>query len=216
MRLVVQRVSSASISADGAEVSRIGRGLCVLAGMGKDDEPDAAIEWAVRKLLSARLWEDSGGRAWAVGLKDLPGGELLLVSQFTLQAKLKGNKPDFSAAMPPAPAAAFWKRFVAAAEAQMPGRVFEGRFGAKMEVSLVNDGPVTLTLEGPNAAAALPAAGRGGAHVHMWSAQSQSVDIFSSHKPTEPRTWKIRSTNRRHNYRQKVTWCTPLAREGRD
>lgn len=99
MRAVVQRVVRASVSVGGAQHSSIGKGLCVLLGVGKGDT-DADTEWIVKKLLSLRLWPSAAGKEWAENVEGI-GGEFLVVSQFTLFAKVsKGAKPDFHNAMP--------------------------------------------------------------------------------------------------------------------
>ena len=152
MRLVIQRVTEASVVVDGEVVGSIGRGLCVLCGIHADDDESAA-EWAARKLLGIRLWE-ANGKAWASSVSQAGLG-VLLVSQFTLYAKLKGNKPDFHDAMPPEAARPFWASFVErVTQSHKTGPVQQGRFGAKMEVRLCNDGPVTIELESPVSAPA--------------------------------------------------------------
>eukprot|EP00908_Phaeocystis_cordata_P003032 Transcript_13280.p2 GENE.Transcript_13280~~Transcript_13280.p2 ORF type:complete len:270 (+),score=78.45 Transcript_13280:340-1149(+) len=146
MRLVLQRVSEASVTVDGEVVGRIGAGLMCLVGISAEDGP-SAIEWATRRILGIRLWEDAG-KAWTKSVTAL-GLEVLIVSQFTLYCALKGHKPDFHYAMPPAPAREFWAAFVQAVCAAHPGKVQQGQFGAKMQVALVNEGPVTIELESP-------------------------------------------------------------------
>ena len=157
MRLVLQRVASGKVVVGGVTVGEIkGRGLLVLVGIADADD-DKAAEWAVRKILGTRLWEDAAGKAWARSVQQ-EGLEVLLVSQFTLHAVLKGNKPDFHHAMPPARSRPFWDKFVAAVSKKLPGKVQQGQFGALMQVHLVNDGPVTITLDSDaNAPAPAPA-----------------------------------------------------------
>lgn len=155
MRLVLQRVTRASVTVDGAVVGSIGQGLLCLVGISADDTVGAAaIDWAKRKILGIRLWEDDG-KAWAKSVTAL-GLEVLLVSQFTLYCVLKGHKPDFHNAMPPEPAKELWGKFVNAMSAAHPGKVQQGQFGAKMDVELINDGPVTIELESALSAAASP------------------------------------------------------------
>jgi D-aminoacyl-tRNA deacylase len=139
VRALVQRVSEAAVTADGREVARIGRGLLVLLGVRRGDGPAEADRLA-RKLLALRVFEDAEGRMnLAVG--DV-GGELLCVSQFTLYGDArKGNRPSFVEAAPPEEAEPLYERVREALGAQ------GGVFGARMEVALVNDGPVTLILE---------------------------------------------------------------------
>ncbi|MBN1530219.1 MAG: D-tyrosyl-tRNA(Tyr) deacylase [Thermoleophilaceae bacterium] len=139
MRALVQRVSEASVSVAGEEVSRIGPGLLVLLGVRRGDGPDEADRIA-RKLLALRVFEDDEGRMnRAVGES---GGELLCVSQFTLYGDVrKGNRPSFVDAAPPEEAELLYERVRKALGAR------GGVFGAHMEVALVNDGPVTLLVE---------------------------------------------------------------------
>jgi D-tyrosyl-tRNA(Tyr) deacylase len=139
MRALVQRVSEASVSVGGEEVSRIGPGLLVLLGVGRGDGPEQADRVA-RKLLALRVFEDDEGRMnRSVGES---GGELLCVSQFTLLGDVrKGNRPSFVDAAPPEEAEPLYERVREALGAQ------GGVFGAHMHVALVNNGPVTLLVE---------------------------------------------------------------------
>ncbi|KDD73399.1 D-Tyr-tRNA(Tyr) deacylase [Helicosporidium sp. ATCC 50920] len=149
MRAVIQRVSSASVEVQGATVSRIGGGLLCLIGLCASDTPrDAA--YLARKILNARLWP-SEGKPWDKSVAALEL-EVLCVSQFTLLGRLNGNKPDFSRAMPPAQAREAYEAFLATLRsAYRADRVLDGEFGAAMQVSLVNDGPVTWTLDSADA-----------------------------------------------------------------
>lgn len=151
MRLIVQRVSSASVSVNGEVCANIGCGMLGLVGIAVGDDPVLAVEWGVRKLLGLRLWEDSSGKAWASSVVQ-SGLDVLLVSQFTLHAVLKGNKPDFHRAMGAQEARALWDQFVSATRAAYKGRgrIDQGPFGANMQVALVNDGPATIQLDGPD------------------------------------------------------------------
>ena len=135
----MQRVSDASVTVDGEEVARIGRGLLVLLGVRRGDG-EAEADRIASKLLALRVFEDDGGKMnLAVG--DV-GGEILCVSQFTLYGDTrKGNRPSFVDAAPPAEAKPLYERVRAALGAA------GGVFGARMAVSLVNDGPVTLLIE---------------------------------------------------------------------
>jgi D-tyrosyl-tRNA(Tyr) deacylase len=139
VRALVQRVSQAAVNVEGEEHARIGRGLLVLLGVRRGDGPAEADRLA-RKLLSLRVFEDADGRMnLDVGQA---GGEILCVSQFTLLGDTrKGNRPSFVEAAPPDQAEPLYERVRAALDAA------GGVFGARMEVSLVNDGPVTLLLE---------------------------------------------------------------------
>ena len=139
MRAVVQRVSEASVSVAGERIAAIGPGLLVLLGVARDDGEEAADRLA-RKLLALRLFGDEQGRMNR-SVEDT-GGEVLCVSQFTLLGDARrGNRPSFAAAAPPEAAEPLYERVRTALGAQ------GGRFGAEMEVALVNDGPVTVLLE---------------------------------------------------------------------
>ena len=145
MRAVIQRVSRASVSVDGEVVGSIGRGLLVLLGIARgDDEADG--RWLADKLLKLRVFEDAEGRMNRT-VSDA-GGEILVVSQFTLYGDItKGNRPGFDAAAPPETAASLYEWTVGYLRAVSPVPVATGRFRASMDVSLVNDGPVTFLLE---------------------------------------------------------------------
>lgn len=147
MRAVIQRVRSASVTVGGEAVSSIGRGLCVLVGLHRDDGQDQ-LEYIVRKLVNLRLFEDpESGKRWSKSVKDLDL-EILCVSQFTLYHQLKGNKPDYRFAMGGDESKAFYARFMATLRTSYKeDKVHDGLFGAMMDVSLVNDGPVTLQIE---------------------------------------------------------------------
>jgi D-tyrosyl-tRNA(Tyr) deacylase len=145
MRAVIQRVKSASVSIDGGRVSSIGRGLVVLLGVeGSDNLED--IEWLASKVAGLRLFADEAG-AWTRSVAE-DGGEVLVVSQFTLFASTKkGTKPSWHRAAKPGVAAPLCDAFIGRLEALLPGSVRTGRFGAMMTVALENDGPVTLWLD---------------------------------------------------------------------
>jgi D-aminoacyl-tRNA deacylase len=139
VRALVQRVSEASVPVDGAEVARIGRGLLVLLGVRRGDD-EAAADRIAAKLLALRVFEDAEGKM-NLSVRDV-GGELLVVSQFTLYGDArKGNRPSFVEAAPPEEAEPLYERVRAATGAE------GGVFGARMAVALVNDGPVTVLLE---------------------------------------------------------------------
>ena len=144
MRAVVQRVSEARVVVDDAVVGAIGRGLCVLLGVAHDDvEGDA--EALSRKVVGLRIFEDEQGR-FARSVEEV-GGALLVVSEFTLLGDCRaGRRPSFTAAAPAARAEGLYEHFVARARGG-PVPVATGRFGARMALALVNDGPVTLLLD---------------------------------------------------------------------
>ncbi|KAJ7355915.1 D-Tyr tRNAtyr deacylase-like domain-containing protein [Mycena albidolilacea] len=148
MRAVVQRVSSASVSVDGQVISQISRGLMVLVGIGRDDtESDVSI--LTNKILCLRVFSDPADSAKMWKTKDIDG-DILCVSQFTLLAETrKGNKPDFHNAMPTEQSRELYATILEALR-QAYGKsekVQDGRFGAMMNVSLTNEGPVTFTLD---------------------------------------------------------------------
>jgi D-tyrosyl-tRNA(Tyr) deacylase len=144
MRAVVQRVRRASVSVDGQIVGSCGLGLAILLGVAADD--DAAVaERLAGKIARLRIFENDEGR-FDRSLVDV-GGEALVVSQFTLIADTKkGNRPSFTGAAGPELAEPLYERFCEALEREAV-RVGRGVFGARMEVSLVNDGPVTIVLD---------------------------------------------------------------------
>lgn len=144
MKALLQRVSAASVMVDGDCVGEIGQGLLVLLGLDKGDDEAAALRM-LDKLLAYRVFADTAGRM-NCSVSDVGGG-ILLVSQFTLSADTrKGLRPSFSSAMPPAEAEALYE-FTLAQLTQRYTHVAAGRFGADMQISLTNDGPVTFLLE---------------------------------------------------------------------
>jgi D-tyrosyl-tRNA(Tyr) deacylase len=149
LRAVVQRVSRAEVRASGSGVGRIGRGLLVLLGAGAGDGP-ADVDALVDKIVNLRIFEDEEGKMNR-SLLDVGGG-LLCVSQFTLYGDArKGRRPSFVAALEPVRAEALYERFLAGARAAGVAEVAGGRFGAMMEVELVNWGPVTILLDSAKA-----------------------------------------------------------------
>lgn len=148
MRAVVQRVSEASVSVETEEVGRIDQGILVLLGVGQDDGPGDAIYMA-EKVIHLRIFADEQGKMNR-SLLDVGGG-LLAVSQFTLWGDCrKGRRPSFIAAAEPSKAEELYEAFVRHARS-LGVTVFTGRFQEMMEVSLVNDGPVTLLLDSKKA-----------------------------------------------------------------
>ena len=144
MRFVIQRVTKANVSVDGKTVSEIGKGFLVLVGVFAEDTK-ADAEKMARKLCGLRIFADENGKT-NLALADV-GGELLMVSQFTLCADCKhGNRPSFTAAGPAAEAEAMFGYVCALAEKSVPV-VKRGVFGADMQVELLNDGPFTLVLD---------------------------------------------------------------------
>lgn len=144
MRALLQRVSRAEVRVDGEGVGSIGPGLVVLLGVGPADDEATGTALA-RKVVELRIFRDEDGRTNR-SLLDV-GGEALVVSQFTLFADTRrGRRPGFTEAAPPDLANELYERFCAAIEA-LGVRVGRGRFGAEMEVDLVNDGPFTIWLD---------------------------------------------------------------------
>ena len=143
MQALIQRVSHASVSIDGVTTATIGRGLLLLLGLEKTDTAAVAAK-TLQRVIDYRVFSDSDGKM-NCSLRDI-GGELLIVSQFTLAADTaKGRRPSFASAMAPAPAEQLYRHFLAlAAECGVP--TASGEFGADMQVSLCNDGPVTFLL----------------------------------------------------------------------
>ena len=145
MRVVLQRVAEASVEADGAVLGSIGPGLVVLAGFTTGDGRDT-VRWMADKIANLRIFADARGRMNRSVLDT--GGEVLVVSQFTLYGDArKGRRPSFVKAARPEAAVPLYEALVEELERVVPRPVQTGRFGAEMKVSLVNDGPVTLMME---------------------------------------------------------------------
>jgi D-tyrosyl-tRNA(Tyr) deacylase len=144
MRAVLQRVSEARVRVGGEVVGQIGRGLLVLLGVAPDDAPEQ-VRWLADKVVGLRVFADADGKM-NLGVADV-GGAVLVVSQFTLYGDCsKGRRPSFIGAAPPETAIPLYEAFVAAVKA-LGVPVATGRFGALMQVELVNDGPVTLIVD---------------------------------------------------------------------
>jgi D-tyrosyl-tRNA(Tyr) deacylase len=147
MRVVVQRVREAQVVVEGRTVGKIGHGLLLLAGFAPQDD-SRALDWMARKIVQLRIFSDDEGKMNRSVL-DI-GGQILVVSQFTLLADArKGNRPSYVGAAPPAVADALYQQFVQQVEILLGQPVPTGEFGADMQVSLLNDGPVTLVLDSP-------------------------------------------------------------------
>lgn len=145
MRVVIQRVGRASVRVEGDVLGEIEQGLLVLVGFAPGDGPEK-IRWICEKLVRLRIFEDGAGKM-NLSVADVGGG-ILLVPQFTLYADAaQGNRPGFSGAAPPAEAEALFGETVRTLKSLAPGPVETGRFGARMRVELVNDGPVTIWLD---------------------------------------------------------------------
>ena len=145
MKAVIQRVSEASVVINGNNTRTIGRGLMILLGVGREDVPED-LSWLARKIASMRIFENDEGRI-NLSTSDI-GGEMLVVSQFTLLASTrKGNRPSLDPAAPPELAVPLYEAFVSKLKLTFGGTVLTGEFGASMKVSLVNEGPVTIILD---------------------------------------------------------------------
>lgn len=148
MKAVVQRVRNATVSIDGNVHSSIGQGFLVLLGIHKEDT-DSDVEWMVRKVANMRVFEDENGLINS-DLSTIEG-EVLVVSQFTLIASTKkGNRPSFNDAADPQKGNAYYLSVAEGLESVLDRPVKTGVFAANMQVSLVNDGPVTITLDTRN------------------------------------------------------------------
>lgn len=144
MRFVIQRVLESRVTVDGEVLGEIKRGFMVLIGVSEKDTKEIADKM-VKKLVNMRIFEDENGKT-NLALKDV-GGELLLISQFTLYADVRhGNRPGFTDAGAPDMAEALYEYIIEACRKQIPV-VERGRFGADMKVSLINDGPFTILLD---------------------------------------------------------------------
>ena len=146
MRLVIQRVSQASVSvpAEGYE-SNIGNGLLVLAAF-IDEDTEEDLLWTACKLVAMRIFDDADG-VMNLSVQDV-GGDILVVSQFTLYAStVKGNRPSYIKAAKPDVAIPLYEKFIDIVEQQFGKKVGKGIFGADMKVSLLNDGPVTIVVD---------------------------------------------------------------------
>ena len=145
MRLVIQRVSEASVTVDSVVTGRIGPGLMILCGIEGDDTAEDAA-WLVQKVAQMRIFSDAEGKM-NLSVKDIGGG-VLVVSQFTLHASTKkGNRPSFIRAARPEQAIPLYEQFMSLLETETGRPVERGIFGADMKVALINDGPVTITMD---------------------------------------------------------------------
>jgi D-tyrosyl-tRNA(Tyr) deacylase len=145
MRAVIQRVSRASVTIDGSLTAAISGGLLVLIGIEDADGPED-IEWLSGKIVNLRIFNDKAG-VMNLSVKDT-GGDILLVSQFTLQASTKkGNRPSYIRASKPEIAIPLYQRMISRLETDLGRRIATGTFGADMKVELLNDGPVTIIID---------------------------------------------------------------------
>jgi D-tyrosyl-tRNA(Tyr) deacylase len=148
MRIVVQRVTEASVVVDGAVTGAIGKGLVVLVGI-EDADTDEDINWLSNKIIGLRIFNDAEG-VMNLGLKEVDG-DILLVSQFTLHANTKkGNRPSYIKASKPPVAIPMYEKMIRKLESDLGKKVQTGIFGADMKLRLLNDGPVTIIIDSKN------------------------------------------------------------------
>ncbi|MEM6803498.1 MAG: D-aminoacyl-tRNA deacylase [Bacteroidota bacterium] len=145
MRAVIQRVRSSKVVVEGRTTGEIEKGLLVLVGVTHADER-ADIDWLIKKITNLRIFNDEQGKM-NLSVKEV-GGDILVVSQFTLYAdSKKGNRPSYIRSAPPDFSIPMYENFVELLSLNFEGKVATGEFGAMMEVSLLNDGPVTIILD---------------------------------------------------------------------
>ena len=145
MRGVIQKVRQAHVEAEGQVIGQIDQGILVLLGITHDDTEED-MDWLIKKMTQLRIFPDEGGKM-NLSLTDVGGG-ILVVSQFTLYANCKkGNRPSYTRSAPPDLAEQQYERFLELLGHRFEGKVQTGKFGAMMEVHLLNDGPVTIVLD---------------------------------------------------------------------
>ena len=148
MKAVIQRVSQASVTINSAVFAEIKAGLLVLIGI-EDADNNEDIEWLSNKIVNLRIFDDEY-KIPNISVKEIDG-DILLVSQFTLQASTKkGNRPSYIKASKPDVAIPLYKKMIAQLEIDLGKKIFTGEFGAEMKVSLLNDGPVTICIDSKN------------------------------------------------------------------
>ncbi len=148
MRIVVQRVNKATVSVNGRPLSEIKTGLLIFLGV-EEEDGQKDVEWLSEKLVRLRIFKDDEG-IMNRSILDV-GGDILVISQFTLHAKTKkGNRPSYIKAARPDQAIPLYKSFISSLESHLGKSVFSGEFGAYMKVSLENDGPVTILIDSKN------------------------------------------------------------------
>lgn len=148
MRTVIQRVSEASVTIEGVKNAEIEQGLLILVGI-EDEDTSQDITWLCKKIVNMRIFNDAND-VMNNSLLDV-NGDAIVVSQFTLHASTKkGNRPSYIKAAKPDVAIPLYEEFVSALEKELGKKVGTGKFGADMKVSLLNDGPVTITIDSKN------------------------------------------------------------------
>nr|WP_315125428.1 D-aminoacyl-tRNA deacylase [uncultured Capnocytophaga sp.] len=145
MRVVIQRVSHASVEIAGKKVANIGKGMLILVGIEESDSQED-VQWLSTKIVNLRIFDDANG-VMNLSVKDIDG-EILIVSQFTLHAATKkGNRPSYIRAARPETAIPLYEAFIQQTETLLGKKVGTGQFGAMMAVDLCNDGPVTILID---------------------------------------------------------------------
>lgn len=145
MRIVIQRVSKAAVKVDGKILSAINHGMLILVGI-EDSDTNEDIVWLTNKIIQLRIFDDENG-VMNLSVKDV-AGDVIVVSQFTLHASTKkGNRPSYIRAAKPDFAIPMYEKFIDSIEVALGKKVGTGKFGAMMEVSLINDGPVTIIMD---------------------------------------------------------------------
>lgn len=148
MKAVIQRVTHAGVTIDNKVKSEIESGLLVLVGI-EDADTDEDMEWLSNKLVNLRIFDDEN-KVPNISVKDI-GGDILLVSQFTLQASTKkGNRPSYIKASKPDIAIPMYKKLISRLETDLGKKIYTGEFGADMKVQLLNDGPITIVIDTKN------------------------------------------------------------------
>ena len=148
MKVIIQRVVQSSVTIDGKQKSSINIGLLVLAGI-EDSDNEEDIKWLSNKIVNLRIFDDEN-KIPNISVKDI-GGDILLVSQFTLHASTKkGNRPSYLKASKPEIAIPVYEKMIQQLEKDLEKKIFTGTFGADMKVALVNDGPVTIVIDSKN------------------------------------------------------------------
>ena len=146
MRILIQRVQQASVTIEGNVKSSIGKGLLILVGI-EDSDTDEDIEWLCGKVVRLRIFDDANG-VMNLSIADVDGGDILVVSQFTLHASTKkGNRPSYIRASKPDFAIPMYEKFCTKVTELLGKQVGTGEFGADMKVDLLNDGPVTILID---------------------------------------------------------------------
>jgi D-tyrosyl-tRNA(Tyr) deacylase len=148
MRVVIQRVSKASVKVEGKNIAEIGKGILILVGIEDLDQLED-IDWLTSKIVQLRIFDDEAG-IMNLSVKDIDG-EILIVSQFTLHASTKkGNRPSYIRASKPDFAIPMYEKFIQKTEELLGKKIGTGKFGAMMDVAFVNNGPVTIIIDSKN------------------------------------------------------------------